>query len=38
MMGFFSKETGEFSSILKQLGVTIQRTKIMKERSVMNFP
>ena len=30
-MGFFSKETGEFSSILKQLGVATQRTKIMKE-------
>jgi len=37
MMGFFSKEIGEFSSILK-LGVTTQRTKTMKERSVMNFP
>lgn len=30
-MGFFSKETGVFSSILKQLGVTTQRTKIVKE-------
>lgn len=30
-MVFFSKEIGEFSSILKQLGVTTQRTKITKE-------